>query len=98
MSSEAYAPCSASSTAVTALRAAKAGWKYISLPPVCGHWLSPLEVLAAIDSAAVAAPSLSRSSVAPASAAASGLTSPVGRCSLARSAVISARPMRPPAS
>ncbi len=98
MVSDAYAPASASSMAAIALRAAKPGWKYISEPPVCGHSFRPEDVLAAIESAQIAASSDKPSARLPASAAPSGATMPVGRKRRARSAVKRVLPVCAPTS
>src|SRR6186713_2565369 len=98
MVSEPKAPAAARPTALIALLAAKPGWKYMSEPPACGHSLRPLDVLAAIAMALVAASSDRPSAKLPASAAPGGATRPVGRWRRARSEVSSARPIRAPVS
>ncbi|MGY4458783.1 hypothetical protein ACVWYI_002743 [Bradyrhizobium sp. LB13.1] len=70
----------------------------MSEPPACGHSFSPLDVLAAIAMALVAASSERPSAKLPASAAPIGATSPVGRYKRARSELTSARPIRAPVS
>ena len=65
----------------------------MSEPPACGHSFRPLDVLAAIAMALVAASSERPSAKLPASAAPGGATRPVGRYRRARSEVSSARPI-----